>query len=137
MNNLKKIILLLTILLVIMLTILIISINNSKKNIQGDYWTENGSEDYELNVIVKENTRKYDFFAVKNCIENYYSYIGRINITLQDFMKGVKGDYVEDKDYQKELEKNKETYKQAVYNCLGKEFLEEWNINTYYIEQKI
>ncbi len=138
MTKLKKIILICILIFVVVLIVLLISINNSKRNINSDYWTENEStEKYNVNVLVKENTSKYDFFAVKDCMETYYSYIKGMNTTLQDIMSNVKGNNEENYDYQKEVEKRKKESKEAVYACLGKEFLDEWNVTTNNIEQKI
>lgn len=138
MDNLKKIILICSILFVIIIIVLIISIANSKRNVQEDYWTENDTvQEYNLDINIKENTSKYDFFAVKNSIEYYYSYIKGMNISLQDIKDSIKFNDDESYNYQEELEESQKRKKIATYSCLGKEYLDEWNININNIEEKI
>ncbi|MDO5556000.1 MAG: hypothetical protein Q4G09_05075 [Clostridia bacterium] len=135
MKKLKKIIIILLILLLIVIILMII---HKKAAPENDYELEGVEfEEEVLNTSVTENTSLYDFFAIRNILESYYFNFEKMNITLRDVILDAGDDYDSNYDYNNDLKEQKEMYLEAIYNCLGKEYIEEWNINKNNIQDKL
>ena len=113
MKKIKILIFALIIIIVILAITLLISMNLNSKNDSGIPDPEETSNELYVEKTFQNLNIKTDYFIVKNCISSYYNAIN-----------GMYEDYTQNK------EENIKYYQNSVYNMLGKDYIENFNIST-------
>ena len=113
MKKIKILIFALIIIIVILAITLLISMNLNSKNDSGIPDPEETSNEVYVEKTFQNLNIKTDYFIVKNCISSYYNAIN-----------GMYEDYTQNK------EENIKYYQNSVYNMLGKDYIENFNIST-------
>ena len=117
--NIKKIIIILLIILIIAIIVLVAL--NWYGNYQEKYEYDPPEEDVAINInstIEKESTRN-DFYAVKTCIEKFYLYLAKTD----------ESDYsIIDEETEQALEATDNMRKEAIYNMLDNNYIQNTGI---------
>lgn len=128
----RKILLIIIILLIILLICIIgiLLLTNKQQEKNSVPYEEEGRINIKTESKIREVTNRNNFYAVKNCIDKFYTYYASIY--------DVEGNYyIIDEEVQKTIETEKKEKSKAIYFMLDEEYINARGINENNILTKI
>lgn len=130
MNNIKKLIIILSILILVIICILIILQKTNKDSENYFYVQEFGLNDTLERVIARN-----DYVTVKSIVDNYYNSLCNLNSTIEDIPIYEQDE--SDEDIEKYLEEEKQLIKEKIYNFFDEEYIKETKLSPANIQEKL
>ena len=125
-KKVKKILAILLILLIAIIILILLLIKNVKQR----YTAETNKDIVVIEQTLKQVNIRNNFYAVKNCINKFYTYYSLMYDLEQDIL-------VFDDETIASMEKQKKQYIEAIYNMLDEEYIKYKNITLENLDTKL